>query len=70
MTKYQLAKLRNKCDKIEVTYERTTKLKKARISSRINEYELFKMADDEYVESIFSRFSKIVCELKSVGIVY
>ena len=28
------------------------------------------MADDENVESMFSRFSKFVCELKSVGMVY
>ncbi|KAH0646552.1 hypothetical protein KY284_034436 [Solanum tuberosum] len=28
------------------------------------------MADDENVENMFSRFSKIVCELKSLGMVY
>ena len=57
-------------DKVEVTYEGTTKVKEARISSLVNEYELFKMADDENVESMFSRFSKIFCELKSLGMVY
>ena len=57
-------------DKLEMTYEGTTKLKETRISSLVNEYELFKMTEDENVESIFSRFSKIVCELKSLEMVY
>ena len=47
-----------------------TKVKEAQISSLVNEYELYKMVDDENVESMFSRFSKIVIELKSVGMVY
>ena len=57
-------------DKLEVAYEGTTKVKEARISSLINEYELLKMSDNENVESMFSRLSKIVCELKSLGMVY
>jgi len=57
-------------DKLEVTYEGTTKVKEARISSLVNEYELFKMVEDENVEAMFSRFSKIICELKSLGMVY
>ena len=57
-------------DKLEVTYEGTTKVKEARISLIVNEYELFKMVEDENVKSMFSRFSKIVCELKSLGMVY
>lgn len=36
----------------------------------MNEYELFKMEYDENVESMFSKFSKIVCEVKSLGMVY
>ncbi|KAH0773343.1 hypothetical protein KY290_010480 [Solanum tuberosum] len=35
-----------------------------------SEYELFKMMEEETVESIFSRFSKIVGELKSLGMIY
>ena len=57
-------------DKLEVTYEGTTKLKEAQISSLVNEYELFRMAEDENVESMFLRLSKIVCELKSLAMVY
>lgn len=57
-------------DKLEVSYEGTTKVKEARITSLVNEYELFKMAEDENIEAMFLRFSKIVCELKSIGMVY
>ena len=57
-------------DKLDVTYEGTTKVKEARISSLVNEYKLFKMVDDEYVESMFSRFNKFFYELKSLGMVY
>lgn len=57
-------------DKLEVTYKGTSKVKEAWINTLVNEYELFKMADDEDVETIFSRFSKTVSELKSLGMVY
>ena len=67
MIKYQPVKtLIEIWDKLEVTYEGTTKIKEARISSLVNVYELFKIAKDENVKSIFSRFSKIVCELKTL----
>ena len=58
MIKYQHAK--EIWDKLEMTYEGTTKVKEVQISSLVNEYELFKMAEDENVESIFPRFCKIV----------
>ena len=57
-------------DKLEVTYEGINKIKQARISSLVNEYELFKMAEDENVESMFLRFSKVVYELKLLEMVY
>ena len=57
-------------EKLYVTYEGTTNVKEAIISSVVNEYELFKMANDENVESTFSRFCLIACELKSLGMVY
>ena len=40
-------------------YEETTKLKQAQTSSLVNEYQLFKMAEDENFESMFLRFSKM-----------
>lgn len=58
------------CDKLEVAYEGTNKVKEARISSLINEYELFKSVDDENVKIMFSRLNKIVGELKSYRMVY
>ncbi|KAF3660838.1 Peptide methionine sulfoxide reductase B5 [Capsicum annuum] len=54
-------------DKLEVTYEENTKVKKANINALVNEYELFKMEENGSVESMFTRFSKIVCEPKSLG---
>ena len=53
-----------------MNYEGTTKVKEAQISSLVNEYEQYKMIDDGNVESMFSWFSKIIIELKSVGMVY
>ena len=53
----------------EVKYEGTTKVNEALISSVVNEYELFKMNKDQIVESMFSRFRKIVYELKNLGMV-
>ena len=57
-------------NKLKVNYQGTTKVKEARISSLVNKYELFKMFDDENIEYILLRFSKIVSELKSLGMVY
>lgn len=37
------------CEKLEVTYKGTTKVREDRIRSLVNEYELFKMIDDENV---------------------
>lgn len=50
-------------EKLEVTDQGTTKVNETRISLLVNEYELFKMVEDENVETVFSRFSKYFCEL-------
>lgn len=57
-------------DKLDVTYEGTTKVNKTRISALVNKYELFEMEKNEGVESMFACFSKIVCELKSLDMIY
>ena len=57
-------------DKLDVTFEGTTKVKEAQISSLVNEYELLKMVVDENVKSVLSRFNKNFCELKLLGMVY
>ncbi|XP_075082976.1 uncharacterized protein LOC142166947 [Nicotiana tabacum] len=54
-------------DKLEVTYEGTNKLKETRINLLVRDYKLFQMKDEESVEEIFSRFSKILGDLKSFG---
>ncbi|XP_070054143.1 uncharacterized protein [Nicotiana tomentosiformis] len=54
-------------DKLEVTYEGTNKVKETRINLLVRDYELFQMKDDESVEEIFFRFSKILGDLKSFG---
>lgn len=57
-------------EKLEVTYEGIRKVEEARINALVNEYELFKMDYDGGVETMFTRFSKIVSKLKSLGMVY
>ncbi|XP_070035161.1 uncharacterized protein [Nicotiana tomentosiformis] len=54
-------------DKLEVTYEGTNKVKETRINPLILDYELFQMKDGESVKEMFSRFSKIVGDLKFFG---
>ncbi|KAF3632925.1 hypothetical protein FXO37_27273 [Capsicum annuum] len=43
-------------DKLKVTYERTTKVKKLKFAALINEYELFKMEENENIETVFVIF--------------
>ncbi|XP_009623053.1 uncharacterized protein [Nicotiana tomentosiformis] len=54
-------------DKLEVTYEGTYKVKETRINLLVREYELFQKKDGKSVEEIFSRFRKILGDLKSFG---
>uniref|UniRef100_A0A1S4BZQ4 Integrase catalytic domain-containing protein n=1 Tax=Nicotiana tabacum TaxID=4097 RepID=A0A1S4BZQ4_TOBAC len=54
-------------DKLEVTYEGTNKVKETRINLLVRDYELFQMKDGESIEEMFSRFRKILGDLKSFG---
>ncbi|XP_070014332.1 uncharacterized protein [Nicotiana sylvestris] len=54
-------------DKLEVTYEGTNKVKEIRINLLVREYELFQMKVGESAVGMFSRFSKILRDLKSFG---
>ncbi|XP_070045643.1 uncharacterized protein [Nicotiana tomentosiformis] len=54
-------------DKLEITYEGTNKVKETRINLLVRDYKLFQMKDGESVEEMFSRFSKILGNLKSFG---
>ncbi|XP_009799731.1 uncharacterized protein LOC107798592 [Nicotiana tabacum] len=52
-------------DKLEVTYEGTNKVKETHINMLVHNYELFQMKEGESTEEIFSRFSKIISDLKA-----
>ncbi|XP_060182962.1 uncharacterized protein LOC132612907 [Lycium barbarum] len=57
-------------DKLKVTYEGTTKVRENKIDALQHEYEAFMMKDDENIEGMFARLSKIICELKSLEVTY
>ncbi|XP_075092135.1 uncharacterized protein LOC142172423 [Nicotiana tabacum] len=57
-------------DKLEVTYEGTNKVKETQINLLVHDYELFQMKEGESIEKIFSRFSKIIGDLKEFGKLY
>ncbi|XP_009804864.1 uncharacterized protein [Nicotiana sylvestris] len=54
-------------DKLEVTYEGTSKVKETYINMLVHDYELFSMKEGESIEDMFSRFSKIISDLKAFG---
>ncbi|XP_070012947.1 uncharacterized protein [Nicotiana sylvestris] len=56
-------------DKLDVTYEGTNKVKEIRINLLVREYKLFQIKDGESAKKMFSRFSKILGDLKSFGII-
>lgn len=57
-------------NKLKITYEGTSKVKEAQTSALVNEYELLKIVDNENIETMFTRFSKIINELNSPRMVY
>ncbi|XP_075103477.1 uncharacterized protein LOC142178053 [Nicotiana tabacum] len=54
-------------DKLEVTYERTSKVKETRIKLLVYDYKLFQMKEEESMEEMLGRFSKIIGDLKAFG---
>ncbi|XP_070040878.1 uncharacterized protein [Nicotiana tomentosiformis] len=54
-------------DKLKVTYEGTSKVKKTHINMFSHDYELFQMKEGESIEEMFARFSKIISDLKAFG---
>ncbi|XP_009607199.1 uncharacterized protein [Nicotiana tomentosiformis] len=54
-------------DKLEVTYEGTNKVKKTHINILVHDYELFQMKEGESIREMFTRFSKIISNLKALG---
>ncbi|KAF7833110.1 DUF4219 domain-containing protein/UBN2 domain-containing protein [Senna tora] len=54
-------------DKLEVTHEGTScKVKETKINMLVHDYELFMMKEDESIDDMFDRFSKIVGDLKAL----
>ena len=51
---------------LEVIHEGTNKVKEAKISSLVRKYELFKMNKDEPITEMFTRFTNITNDLKSL----
>ncbi|XP_070040969.1 uncharacterized protein [Nicotiana tomentosiformis] len=54
-------------DKLEVTYEGTSKVKETRINLLVHDYELFQMKEGESIEEMFAIFRKIIGDLKASG---
>ncbi|XP_070002448.1 uncharacterized protein LOC142165973 [Nicotiana tabacum] len=54
-------------DKLEVTYEGTSKVKETHINMLVHDYELFSMKEGESIEVMFSSFSKMISDLKAFG---
>ncbi|XP_009773152.1 uncharacterized protein [Nicotiana sylvestris] len=54
-------------DKLEVTYEGTSKVKETHINILVHDYELFHMKEGESIEKMFAKFSKIISNLKAFG---
>lgn len=54
-------------DKLEVTYEGTSKVKETHINMLVHDYELFSMKEGEFNEETFARFSKIINDIKAFG---
>lgn len=54
-------------EKVEVTYEGTTKVKETRIKLLIQDYELFQMKEGESIEEMCLIFNKIIGDLNHLG---
>ncbi|XP_059315394.1 uncharacterized protein LOC132066004 [Lycium ferocissimum] len=57
-------------DKLEAIYEGTSKVRETKIDALRHDYEAFSMMHDENIESMFTRFSNIIGEIKSLGVTY
>ncbi|XP_070040214.1 uncharacterized protein [Nicotiana tomentosiformis] len=56
-------------DKLEVTYEGTSKVKETHINMLVHDYELFQMKEGESIEEMFARFSKIISDLTAFDLI-
>ncbi|XP_070057649.1 uncharacterized protein [Nicotiana tomentosiformis] len=52
---------------LQIAHEGTTQVKQSKIDTLTNEYELFKMKDDESIQYMRTRFTSIINEFHSLG---
>ena len=57
-------------DKLVVTYEGTSQVRETKINMFVHQYELFKMQPDKTIKEMFTRFTNITNNLKSLGKTY
>ncbi|VFQ70216.1 unnamed protein product [Cuscuta campestris] len=57
-------------DKLEITYEGTDQVREAKIDFLTHEYELFRMKENEKIDEMFERISKIVNDLHALKKTY
>ncbi|GAV90292.1 UBN2 domain-containing protein, partial [Cephalotus follicularis] len=57
-------------NRLEITYEGTNQVKDAKINMLVHDYELFSMNADEYIKSMFTRFTNIINALQSLDKTY
>ena len=57
-------------DKLVVTYEGTSQVRETKINMLVHQYELFKMQPGETIKEMFTRFTDITNNLKSLGKTY
>ena len=53
-------------DRLEVVHEGTSQVKKSKINILVHKYELFKMKFNESIADIFTHFTDIINDLKSL----
>ena len=54
-------------NKLTVTYEGTSQVRETKMNMFVHQYELFKMQADESIKDMFTRFTNITNNLKSLG---
>ena len=57
-------------DKLEVTYEGTSRVKESKINLLVTQYEVFKIDESETITQMYSRFTNIINSLKVLGKTY
>ncbi|XP_075097895.1 uncharacterized protein LOC142175215 [Nicotiana tabacum] len=55
---------------LQTAHEGTTQVKQSKIDMLTNEYELFRMKDDESIQDMHTRFTSIINEVHSLGEIF